>query len=302
MYPIVQVPPDASDLPEQLGTKRKFWYRGPNGVTLFKEGRPNTGENWAEKVACELAELLGLPHANYELAEWRDHKGVITPTFVPKGSRLVLGNELLGKLIKGYQHQTRFKARQHTLQLVMSIMKWPEVGLPLAYGPPPGIAHASEVFTGYLLLDALISNQDRHHENWGLILSPGRMVTLAPTYDHASSLGRNELDQTRMRRLETKDRGDSVEAYVERAKSAFYQTLKAAKPLPTFDVFRQAAQLTPAAAQIWIERLRQIHTDQCENILNEIPASEISDAARRFALRMMQANRLRLLAIRQEKP
>jgi hypothetical protein len=27
MYPIVTVPDDASELPEQIGTKFKFWYR-----------------------------------------------------------------------------------------------------------------------------------------------------------------------------------------------------------------------------------------------------------------------------------
>lgn len=298
VYPIIQVPPDASDMPEQLGTKRKFWYRTPeNTQVLFKEGRPNTGENWAEKVACELAELLGLPHAIYDLAEWRDHKGVVTPSFVPEGSRLVLGNELLGKLIKDYPHQTRYKARQHTVQVVMAIMKWPLIGMPLGYVPPQGLAQAADIFTGYLLLDALISNQDRHHENWGLIMSPGRKVTLAPTFDHASSLGRNEPDEVRSRRLETKDQGDSVEQYVARAKSAFYQTLKAVKPLSTLAVFEEAAKLAPDAARIWIERLRQISADQCENVYVNVPAIEMSVPARRFASQMIQANRARLLAL-----
>ena len=45
MYPIVTVPNDASELPEQLGTKFKFWFRDQNRRMLFKQGRPGTGEN-----------------------------------------------------------------------------------------------------------------------------------------------------------------------------------------------------------------------------------------------------------------
>ena len=32
-----------------------------------------------------------------------------------------------------------------------------------------GIESALEVFVGYVMLDAWISNQDRHHENWGAL-------------------------------------------------------------------------------------------------------------------------------------
>jgi hypothetical protein len=64
MFRVVTVPNDAAFLPEQLGTKRKFWFQ--NDVFfdfLFKEGRPDSGEDWAEKVASELCNLLDLPHA-----------------------------------------------------------------------------------------------------------------------------------------------------------------------------------------------------------------------------------------------
>ena len=69
MFPVIRVDSRQDELLEQLGTKRKFWYRDANGVlTLFKAEERGTGEDWAEKVACELCELLGLPHVQYELA------------------------------------------------------------------------------------------------------------------------------------------------------------------------------------------------------------------------------------------
>lgn len=97
MFPVLLLADDAPDLLEQLGTKEKYWFRVDGRRYLFKIGRPNTGENWSEKIAAELAGLLGLPHAHYDLAIWRGRQGVLSPLFVPKGGRLILGNELLGR-------------------------------------------------------------------------------------------------------------------------------------------------------------------------------------------------------------
>ena len=58
-----------------------------------------------------------------------------------------------------------------------------------------------DMFVGYLMLDALIGNTDRHHENWGIMTGRGRPQVLAPTYDHASSLGRELSDQKRQARM-----------------------------------------------------------------------------------------------------
>lgn len=229
VYPIIEVPEGASSQLEQLGTKSKFWYRDQHdNRMLFKRGRPGTGENWAEKVCCEICQLLSLPHADYDFANanggaW---KGVTSPTFVPSGSRLILGNELLASFVPEYEKTKRYRTRQHTLGRVHVILTRFPIGLPIAFEPPETgeMAKAFDVFVGYLLLDALVGNQDRHHENWGLIFSSGEGLFLAPTFDHASSLGRNETDEIRMKRLSTNDIGYSVEAYVTKAKSALYAT------------------------------------------------------------------------------
>jgi hypothetical protein len=123
MYQIINVPDHAADLPEQLGTKPKFWFQGENSVNyLFKEGRPNTGDDWSEKVASELCDFLGLPHAVYDLAVWKGRRGVVCPSFVP-GGRLVHGNELLGEVVAEYPARQLFRVRQHTLMSVLTIIE-----------------------------------------------------------------------------------------------------------------------------------------------------------------------------------
>lgn len=219
----------------------------------------------------------------------------MTPTFVPKYARLVLGNELLAKIINEYEDGKRYQVRQHTVRTVMAVTTSPLVGLPLGWEAPEGITDAAGVFVGYLLLDALVSNQDRHHENWGVIWLPGRGVFFAPTFDHASSLGRNETDQVRTDILGTRDMGRSVNAYVERAKSALFATPASASPLKTLEAFLEAAKIRPDAAVYWLDRLAKIDYEQFGEILAEVPGAEISVPARDFARRMLEVNANRIL-------
>ncbi|MGI9305076.1 MAG: phosphatidylinositol kinase, partial [Gammaproteobacteria bacterium] len=157
------------------------------------------------------------------------------------------------------------------------------------------IADAAGVFVGYLMLDALVSNQDRHHANWGLVLLPEKGAFLAPSFDHASSLGRNETDSARADRLTTKDRGRSVEAYVARARSAFYATDSSTTPLTTLDALREATKIRPEAADYWLRQLADIENVSYRDIFAEVPGAEISEPAGDFAARMIEINANRIL-------
>lgn len=302
MYPVVHVPDSAAELTEQLGTKPKFWFRS-EGITptLFKEARPGTGEDWAEKAAAELAALLGLPHADYDLAQWRDRRGVVTPSFVPVGGRLVHGNELMAEVIEDYPKQEFFRVRRHTLGVVMALVSLEIVAPPEGFAATASIRSGADVFAGYLLLDAWIGNQDRHHENWALIRHPRGDVTLAPSYDHASSLGRNETDENRRERLNTRDQGRSLAAYVARARSALYANPGDAKPLGTLETFERAAAKRPASALEWLDRLDVVSRDQVEAIFASIPGHLISELGVEFATRMLALNKDRLLATREAR-
>jgi hypothetical protein len=151
-----------------------------------------------------------------------------------------------------------------------------------------------------LMLDAWIANQDRHHENWSLVVSPEPAVHLAPTYDHASSLGSNEIDKNRRDRLTTRDKGCSMERYVERAQSAFFLSPSHSKPMSTLDAFRYAGSGRSAAARAWLESLAKLSWQDVQMVFEQIPRSLISDIAIEFALRMLDLNRHRLMALHRE--
>ncbi len=148
------------------------------------------------------------------------------------------------------------------------------------------------------MFDAWIANQDRHHENWGVITLPGGMTYLAPSYDHASSLGAIESDHVRQDRLTTRDQRRSMAHYVQRARSAFYRSPDDPKPMSTVEAFRHAASRRPHAAQVWLTRLSHIEMpSHVRRLFDQIPDGRKAQHAADFAMQMLALNRQRLLEL-----
>ena len=124
----------------------------------------------------------------------------------------------------------------------MNIRLDPDWPLPEEVTTVPG------AFLGFLLLDAWIGNTDRHDNNWGVLersTTDGPIRYLAPTFDHASSLGRELTDEVRHERLTTNDKNRTVEAYIERCRSAFVREEDVEETIHPTEVFQQAAVLYP---------------------------------------------------------
>lgn len=300
-YTIIEIKEDM-DSPEDLGTKEKSWYTYKGLKWLFKKSRHLTGEHWSEKVAEQLCEYLGIPHATYELARYRGDIGVTSRSIIDDRDkwRMTLGNQLLMSSDNSYpgNDQQRFvRVREHTVTRVMSILETAKSGiLPPFQSKFPEFMDAAGVFTGYLLLDALVSNQDRHHENWAILLNDTTgKKHLCPTYDHASSLGCTERDEKRMARLTSKDKGYTVEAFVSRATCALYKNKTDKKPLKTIDAFKLASRQRPEAAHYWLARLETLDEETISNILARVPDEVTSSVAMEFAQRMIFENRRSLL-------
>jgi hypothetical protein len=282
---------------EPLGSKPKFWFKDSgNTWFLFKADDRGTGEDWAEVVAARLCALLGLPHVEYELAEeWNNEKavfpGVVCPNMSPPPMSLVLGNQLLLERDPNYPKEQRFKVRKYTIEAVSSIVE--TLALPDSKWfseSPAALGNSLDVFVGYIMLDALIANQDRHHENWAAIRGRDEL-RLAPTFDHGAALARNLTDIERADRLGTKDRQRSVETFARRARSAFYADEGSAKPLATHEAFRLFASKAPTGTKYWVDRLTGIATETVRGILNEVPPQRMSPTTSEFTLKLLTTNR-----------
>ena len=305
MFRIYDVGASESQALEPMGSKAKFWFdHAELGTCLFKEARVGTGEDWSEKVAAEIAELIALPHATYELAVSEGARGVITPRITGPDEELVHGNELLIEIDPDYESKSAaYRTPAHTVSSIVRALHKAGGGaeLPRGWDIPSDVTNAVDLLAGYLMLDALIGNTDRHHENWALIRAPGegseRRYRVAPTFDHASSLGRNEPLTKVQERLTTNDKGFTVEAYAARARSALFSSADDSAPLTPLDAFQEIAPFSPSAAPAWCDRLARVTTEGLRGILGKVPSDRMPAPFKQFVIRMVQFNRTRLLNV-----
>jgi hypothetical protein len=113
---------------------------------------------------------------------------------------------------------------------------------------------------------------------------------LAPSFDHASSLGRNETDERRAFRLATRDTRASVEAYAERGRSAFYGLGSAPGTLTNREIINFLVETFPTATKFWSNKISAIELSQCRNIFEKFNSDILSEQALEFALRMLAYN------------
>lgn len=300
MFPIERIDSDNAEALEPLGTKRKFWFTDAAGRRLlFKAEERGTGEDWAEKLSCEFARLLGLPHVHYELAfdTVTRTSGVVCESCVVAPTVLLMGNQLMLDRDPDYPADAgrRYRVSQHTVDAVVRTLRT------LSLPPPPwsdalpeGVVTALDVFAGYVMLDAWIAKQDRHHENWAGMRSRDG-IALAPTFDHGAALARNLSDEERSERLHSRDQGRRMPNFVRRARSAFFANSGDATPMSTIAAWQEFSRFAPAASTIWIDRLRHIEAEQVHRLLSEVPPDRLSAIGRAFTGELLAENRRRIV-------
>lgn len=303
-FPIIDISKQDVDDFEQMGTKSKFWYTDKKDKKEYlfksthtedKNGSPivRHGENWSEKVACEIAKLLGIPHANYNLARNNGVHGTVSENFTQLGDDLVFGNNLIEHVAtKVFGEGLEVGQRSQTLSRVYTILNHIVVEPPRTWKKTENIKNAFDVFVGYVMLDALISNQDRHNENWGMIVDQKGQNYLSPSFDHAASLGRNESEEKMSARLNTKDEGYSVKSYIQKCKSYFYFDKKR---LTTVEAFFLFTSLSKNSGLEWVQRLNNIDRDTINNILESMPDCIMTSTQKSFCVEIILENKVRLI-------
>jgi len=177
----------------------------------------------------------------------------------------------------------------HTLQNIQAVLEG--VGAPPGFEGPESLT-AFDVFCGYLVLDALIANRDRHEENWAVLtpqLYPGQ-PRLSPSFDHASSLGYNLLDSKRQVLVAQPDR---LRAWAERGTAWRYEHLGSAPTL--VDHAAAAVELGSAdGARWWRSQLQTLDLGPVLAVLRRQTVVPMSHLAATFAGDLLNLNLRRL--------
>ena len=324
-YPIFQVPlpPEALESGEFRGSRMKFWVRVPGEPNswLLKFPRPNTGEHWAEKVAYEIGNLVEINCARVELArcEWQSavfgqtatqeegnwqkyQPATICESFLPPEldlevilDRRILvfhGAEVLQMFIDGYDAALRFGQREHSVKNILSSMTALMGARNL--NPMPLWDVELKVLASYALLDGLIGNTDRHHENWTIayIVDEGDVrLRVLPSFDHASSLGRELTDERRRTILQS----DAMLNYVYRGNGGIFVDSIRRRALPPLRLAQMLCRWRPDFTRETCARIAQISDSQIWDTIDKVPTEFMSDVAKEFAYTSIIVRRSELL-------
>ena len=281
-FPVYQIIPEFE--PGELtplaeaGYLTKFWIEHPTlGNSLVKIDEEEAAQAWTEKVPYELSQLLSLPAASYEFGELQGYEEfadgtqvVVSPNFKQPGLDYNTGQSLLLKDIPNYDY---------TIEEIFQVLEQNDIGLPENYSFPQGIKDGADLFVGYLLLDTLVANNDRHGGNWSYSESIEGKKALTPIYDNGSSFGVSFGTMIWL--------NYTPEQYMNTDLSRFGDY--------HLEVFRRAANRRPLAARIWLNQLAQIKIEEINQIFERIPEGRISEEGRLFAQNLLEYNRTQLL-------
>lgn len=126
------------------------------------------------------------------------------------------------------------------------------------------------------MLDAVIGNQDRHHDNWGVIDTQDGARYLAPAFDLASCLGYQALAERKLRDL---DRGD-VASWAKRGRSNQFD----GRPNLVTHAIEALIRIPQRAAREWLDRLASVGDEEWEPIAGGGPGRlDVTGVDRTFA-------------------
>ncbi len=175
------------DVTEGSGRGRKKWLKNVNTreVGLFKYPKEHTyrqgvltGEHWAEKIASDLASIIGIPCAKTEIGTYNGEIGVMSYLILDSTSEvLVEGVQYITKRYPGFDVDRlydRDTEKRYSVQMIKECIE--ETNL-------------FDEFIQIPVFDCLIGNTDRHQSNWGIITDVSTTpLRIAPLYDNGSSL------------------------------------------------------------------------------------------------------------------
>ena len=291
-----------------IGTNRQAWLVHPEtgAFWLYKSihvpsNEVPQGEDWAEVIATQVALLLGVPCAETRLCVRSGVRGSLSLSVIPDGFGLNDGGVVLETAeVPGYfRHTAARKACDparpgvrrpgHTLVNIQHVLQ--DVTPPEGFQGPDGCM-GFDVFAGFMILDALVANQDRHEENWAVLGALVKDVPdrLAPSFDHGGSLGYNLTDDKRCLLL---DSDADLAVWAAKATAQRFEHVRPAKSLVEHAV--EAAELAaPRAIRWWGCQLEMLDLTPLHDVLRGGQVPEMSEMAATFVSRLLERNLGRL--------
>ena len=164
---------------EGSGRSEKIWLQNPDtgqtGLFKFKKD-VRTTDHISECIAFEIASLLELPCAKFELGVYHGREGSMSYNIIEKNDQiLVEGIHFITLIYPEYDYEKFIDIPSKHRYSIEMVNKAIERFVPI------------EDFLKMVMFDYLIGNSDRHQNNWAILIE-GDKKEWCPLYDNSSSL------------------------------------------------------------------------------------------------------------------
>lgn len=270
---------------EPAGDSDKQWLVDPQGTAwLFKplklERSPD--EAASEFSASLIAQVLCIPAAHVQLGRLGGREGCVSKNVIEdRHHGLIDGATYIGAIHDDFDPKSRHSAG-HSSRNILAVLR--------QLGPPRGALDgqtAVDAFTDYLLFDALIGNTDRHSKNWGVETTLTGPDLLAPTFDHATSMG---ITTRGTKRDEVLSHPDRIRAFACRATAHRFEK---GRSISLVDLAAQfLVEHAPQHRDPWVSRLIDVDPADLDEI---VTSANMSVPGATLAKHVLRINRERII-------
>lgn len=244
---------------------------------FFKYQRADyiTSEACSEKMSYEIAKVLGYKCATIELAhDENKNLGVLNYWFTDN-----MDNHTD---IVSYFNTSETKRNEfYTISNIKRVLD--EIDNTLFYD-----------FIKIMVFDALVGEQDRHEENWG-VLKQNDKYEISPLYDNGDNLLNKFKDQAYAEKYYNKQK--DFNAYIRNSKTLIYKEDNKTK-YKHFELIEYLNDLYHDYVQTEINNLNKLKDEKIEEIVNKVPEDLLTEVHKEYIIDYLKKRRDILLNIK----
>lgn len=258
-------------------TKKIVFDTKSRAIAFFKYERDGelNSESCSEKMSYEIAKVLGYDCAKIELA--RDEEGnlgILNYLFID------ISNEEHMDAASYLNVNEKNRAQVYTISNIKKIIDNID----------------SKLFNGFIrtmVFDALIGEQDRHEENWGIV-KKNNEYRFSPLYDNGDNLLKEFKNPDNL--LKYSDGIKDFNSYINRSRTLIYKEDNI-KKYKHFELIEYLNNKYHNIVQSEIKNLNKLTDEKIEKIVNKIPDNLLTITHKDYIIQYLKKRRDILLSI-----